>query len=150
MRKNQAPGPISRNESRPQVVRRLIALLRQAHDHECELVVFPECALTSFFPHRWIDDQSQIDLYFERSLPSADAQPLFDEAVRLGIGFCLGYAELVAEDGRLRHFNSAVLVERHGRIVGNYRKVHLPGHAEHRPWHLRERSSHSQRRSQMN
>jgi N-carbamoyl-D-amino-acid hydrolase len=126
-------GPISRNEARPQVVRRLIALLRQAHDQRCELVVFPECALTSFFPHWWSGDQSQIDLYFERSLPSADTQPLFDEAARLEIGFCLGYAELVAEAGRLRHFNSAVLVERNGQIVGHYRKVHLPGHAEHRP-----------------
>ena len=34
-------------------------------------------------------------------MPNADTQPLFDEAKRLGIGFCLGYAELErADDGR--------------------------------------------------
>ena len=34
---------------------------------------------------------------------------------------------------RIRHFNTSILVERDGTIVGKYRKVHLPGHAEHEP-----------------
>ena len=51
----------------------------------------------------------------------------------MGIAFCLGYAELTRENGRVRRFNSAVLVEADGRMVGRYRKVHLPGHADHRP-----------------
>jgi N-carbamoyl-D-amino-acid hydrolase len=78
-------------------------------------------------------DQAEIDAYFEREMPNPAVQPLFDEAKRLGIGFCIGYAELAKEDGRVRHFNTAILVERDGRIVGKYRKVHLPGHAEHDP-----------------
>ena len=45
-------GPIARAESRPHVVARLVALLRQARGHGCELAVFPELALTTFFP-RW-------------------------------------------------------------------------------------------------
>jgi predicted amidohydrolase len=49
------------------------------------------------------------------------------------MGFCLGYAELANENGRLRRFNTSILVERNGEIVGKYRKVHLPGHAEHEP-----------------
>ena len=32
-------------------------------------------------------------------MPGPDTQPLFDEARRLGIGFCLGYAELTGPDG---------------------------------------------------
>ena len=126
-------GPIHRSETRPQVLERLIGLLRQANQHGCELVVFTECALTPFFPHWWIEDQAEIDAYFETSLPGPQTQPLFDEAVRLRIGFCLGYAELVQVGDQTRRFNSAVLVERDGRIVGHYRKVHLPGHADHRP-----------------
>ena len=32
------------------------------------------------------------------------------------------------------HYNSQILVERDGTVVGTYRKVHLPGHEEHEPW----------------
>lgn len=126
-------GPIQRSESRAQVVERLIDLLRQAKQLGGELVVFPECALTPFFPHWWIESQAEIDAYFERTLPGPETQHLFDEAARLSIGFCLGYAELHHDGEQTRRFNSAVLVERDGRIVGRYRKVHLPGHADHRP-----------------
>ena len=64
------------------------------HAHGVELVVFPELALTTFFPRWFVDDIAEADHYYERSMPNADTQPLFDEAHRLGIGFCLGYAEL--------------------------------------------------------
>ncbi len=47
-------------------------------------------------------------------------------------------AGLVREaDGRKRRFNTSILVDRAGAIVGKYRKVHLPGHATYepqRPW----------------
>ena len=55
---------------------------------------------------------------------------MFDEAKKLGIGFYIGYAELTPEG---RRFNTAILVGPDGSIVGKYRKVHLPGHAEHKP-----------------
>ena len=127
-------GPIAKAGTRSQVVRRLIALLREAKAHGCDLVVFPELALTTFFPRWYFADQAEIDSYFEREMPSPETRPLFDEAQKLGIGFQLGYAELVEQDGRLRRFNTAILVDKTGRIVGKYRKVHLPGHAEHEPW----------------
>jgi hypothetical protein len=136
-------GPIGRAETRPQVVQRLLELLRAARLHGCDLVVYPELALTTFFPRWHFERQEEIDAFFERAMPSADTQPLFDEAKRLGVGFCLGYAELCEEDGRARRFNSAILVDQAGRIAGKYRKVHLPGHAEHEPWrrfqHLEKR-----------
>jgi predicted amidohydrolase len=85
-------GPIARSETRPQVVQRLIALMRQAKAVGCDLVV---------------------------------------------------YAELTQEEGRTRRFNTAILVDKSGAIVGKYRKVHLPGHAEHEPYrafqHLEKR-----------
>jgi predicted amidohydrolase len=43
-------GPIQRNECRKHTVSRLIGLLGQAKIHGCGLVVFPELALTTFFP----------------------------------------------------------------------------------------------------
>ena len=126
-------GPIARSETRGQVVARRIAQLHEAHARGCELVVFPECALTAFFPHWFIKDEAELDAWFERELPGPDTQPLFDEAARLKMGFCLGFAELAKEGGVKRRFNSCVLVDRQGNIVGKYRKIHLPGHADHRP-----------------
>jgi hypothetical protein len=126
-------GPIARHETRSQVVKRLLALLAEAHGRGCDLVVFPELALTTFFPRWWMEDQSEIDAFFERELPGPETRPLFDEARRLGIGFCLGYAELAVDGGRTRRFNTSVLVDRAGAIIGKYRKIHLPGHAGHEP-----------------
>ncbi len=126
-------GPIARSESRPAVVRRLIAMMREAAAMGAQVVAFPEAALTAFFPHWWIEDEAELDAWYEKSMPSPETQPLFDLARRLGIGFHLGYCELDTSARRKRRFNSAVLVDAHGEIVGKYRKIHLPGHAEHRP-----------------
>ena len=123
-------GPIHRADSRESVVRRLVDLMRQAADRGCRLVVYPELALTTFFP-RWLyDSQDEVDAWFEHEMPNAATRPLFDEAKRLGIGFHLGYAELCEEDGATRRFNTAILVGPDGAIVGKYRKIHLPGTAE--------------------
>ena len=126
-------GPTGRYESRSNVVKRMVELLRQASAAGCELLVFPEIALTSFFPRWWMEDQAEIDGFFEREMPGPETRPLFDEAARLGIGFYLGYAELAEEEGRTRRYNTSILVDREGREIGKYRKVHLPGHADHRP-----------------
>ena len=53
-------GPIQRDHSRASVVERLIVLLRQAHDHGVQLVVFPELALTTFFPRWFVDDMEVV------------------------------------------------------------------------------------------
>jgi predicted amidohydrolase len=96
-------------------------------------VVFPEAALTPFFPHWYMTDDGEIDAYFEREMPGPETRPLFDEARRLGMGFSLGYCELDETAGRRRRFNTAILVNERGEILGKYRKIHLPGHADHRP-----------------
>jgi predicted amidohydrolase len=123
-------GPIARDESREHVVARLLDLLRDAHSRGAELVVFPELALTTFFPRWYSEDQAEIDSWFETEMPSPATKPLFDTAAELGVGFCLGYAELTP-DGH--HYNSQVLVDRDGAVVATYRKVHIPGHEEHEP-----------------
>lgn len=123
-------GPIQKADSRQAVVARLLALLDQAAARRCDLVVFTELALTTFFPRWYMTDPAEIDSYFEREMPSAATRPLFERAREHGIAFKLGYAELTPEG---RRFNSAILVGRDGRIIGKYRKVHLPGHAAFDP-----------------
>lgn len=136
-------GPISRTDTRSQAVSRMVDLLHRAKDRGCTAVVFPELALTTFFPRWYFEDQAEIDAFFETEMPGPETRPLFDAAARLGIGFYLGYAELAVQDGRTRHFNTSIIVDQSGRIVGKYRKVHLPGHMEHEPWrafqHLEKR-----------
>src|SRR6202035_2701457 len=85
-------GPIHLADSRAAVVRRLVALLREAHGSGARFVVFPELALTTFFPRWWMTDEGEIDRYFEREMPSHETRPLFDLAQELGVGFYLGYA----------------------------------------------------------
>src|SRR3954464_1245294 len=104
-------GPIQRSHTRRDVVERLVAHLREAKRMGCELVVFPELTLTTFFPRWWMTDQAEIDFFFEREMPSNETAPLFNEAKRLALGFCLGYAELAHEDGRIRRFNPSIIVE---------------------------------------
>ena len=126
-------GPVSRSESRGDAVERLLALMRQAHSHDCDLVVFTEVALVPFFAHWYMTDPDEIDAYFEREMPGPETQLLFDEAARLQIGFHLGYAELVSDELGNRHYNTSVLVDRDGSVIGKYRKIHLPGYEEYRP-----------------
>ena len=126
-------GPIQRAESRAYVVERLCALMRKAHERGCDLVVYPELALTTFFPRWYMEDQDEVDTWFERSMPNNETQKLFNLAAELEIAFHLGYAELTEEDGETHRYNTAILVDKAGDIVGKYRKVHLPGHVEFDP-----------------
>ncbi len=131
-------GPIAKSETRKDTVGRLIAMMREAKSRGADLIVFTELGLTTFFPRGLIEDEAELDSYYETEMPGPATQPLFEEAKKLGIGFYLGYAELVREANRKRRFNTAILVDRSGTIVGEYRKVHLPGHAAPQPGRIHQ------------
>ena len=121
-------GPIQKADSRQAVVARMLDLMRQAEG--CDLIVYPELALTTFFPRWYSEDRGEADIWFEREMPSTATRPLFKEAKRVAMAMSFGYAELTP-DGH--HFNTSILVDKAGVIVGKYRKVHLPGHDEFDP-----------------
>jgi len=85
----------------------MLSLMERAHGNGVDLIVFPELALTTFFPRWYMEDQAAIDAMFERATPSNETRPLFEAAARLRMDFYLGYAELTP-DGR--HFNTSILV----------------------------------------
>jgi predicted amidohydrolase len=128
-------GPIARDETRKEVVERQIDLLQRAHRLGAGLVVFPELALTTFFPRWYVADLAEVDDRYETAFPSGDTRPLVDEAVRLGVGFALGYAERVVDDhgGTTHRYNSMSLVAPDGSVIGTHRKIHVPGHEHHEP-----------------
>ena len=123
-------GPIQKAESRQAVVARMLALMDEAKAQGCDLIVYPELTLTTFFPRWYIEDQAEIDQWFEREMPNAATRPLFERAREHGMGMSFGYAELTPDGHR---FNTCILTDKAGRILGKYRKVHLPGHAEYDP-----------------
>ena len=123
-------GPIQKDEPRSDVVRRMLALMDEAKRAGADLIVFPELTLTTFFPRWYMEDPAEIDGWFEREMPNAATRPLFERAAGYGMGMYLGYAELTPNG---HHFNTSIITDRTGAIVGKYRKVHLPGHVEFDP-----------------
>ena len=123
-------GAIQRADSRARVVARMIDLLEAAAAKGVTMLVYPELALTTFFPRWYMTDQAEVDSWFETAMPNAATAPLFARARDLQVAITFGYAELTPEG---RHFNTSILTDRKGAIVGRYRKVHLPGHDQYEP-----------------
>lgn len=122
-------GPVARDDDRADVVERLVAMMRSAAGRGADLVVYPELALTTFFP-RWHVPLADADHWYETEMPGPATKPLWDEAVRLGVGFHLGYARRTP-DGRRQ--NVAHLVGPDGATIGVFAKVHIPGHRDPEP-----------------
>ncbi len=128
-------GPIARDESKSEVVDRLMVMLREAGEQGVDLLVYPELAMTTFFPRWFVEDPAEFDHYYHREMPDPDTKPLFDEAKRLGIGFALGYAEIHTDDQGVDHrYNTYILMDGEGDMVAKFRKIHIPGHAQYEPW----------------
>jgi predicted amidohydrolase len=121
-------GPNQKADPREAILRRMISMLDRAADAGADIVVFPELALTTFFPRWFHEDRAEADIWFETQMPGPATQALFDRARRRGIAMHLGYAEKTAEG---RHFNTSILVDKSGAVIGKYRKVHLPGHVDY-------------------
>ena len=57
-------GPIQKDETRHQVVARMIALRDKAHADGAQFIVYPELTLTTFFPRYYMEDQAEVDAWF--------------------------------------------------------------------------------------
>ncbi|MBI3978410.1 MAG: carbon-nitrogen hydrolase family protein [Chloroflexi bacterium] len=98
---------------------RMAALLDQASAERVDLLSFPELSLTPYFCVRNTRDYEH---YFEPP-DNPYAQHVVDRARDLGIAVVLPFGE---RDG-IHYFNTAFVADREGRVVGKYRKVHIPG-----------------------
>ena len=124
-------GPIHLETPREETIESMIKLLQEAHTNKAQLVVYPECAFTTFFPRHLINDQARLDSYFEHGdhiINATNTKALFDEAKKLGIDIQVGFAERTSEG---IGYNTAVYYSaKSDRIISKYRKVHLPGTKE--------------------
>lgn len=133
-------GPIQLATPRDQVIQRMLKLLDQAATLRVRLVVFPELALTTFFPRHFIEDPEELSSYFESEsesepnalLTSPRTKPLFAKASSLQIDIAFGYAERwTGNDGKTTSYNTMVYYSAaENAILSKYRKVHLPGTVE--------------------
>ena len=72
-------GPIQKADSRQAVVARMLDLIDAGQGRRsADLIVYPELALTTFFPRWYMTDQAEVDAWFEREMPNAATRPLFE------------------------------------------------------------------------
>ncbi|WP_339561468.1 nitrilase-related carbon-nitrogen hydrolase, partial [Pseudomonas sp. EA_65y_Pfl1_P113] len=64
-------------------------LLDEAKRKGADLIIYPELALTTFFPRWYMEDQAEVDTWFEKTMPNEAVQPLFDRAAQHGIAMYL-------------------------------------------------------------
>ena len=131
-------GPTQRFDPGPVVVQRLIKLMEQAAQENCDLVVFPELALTAFFPRWVLVTVAEIDAFFERSMPSAETQLLLSVLGTFRSDFV--WATLNASR---RGNECAATTPRSCSIdpvawSAGSRKVHLPEQSEPDPRHTHQ------------
>jgi N-carbamoyl-D-amino-acid hydrolase len=113
-------GPNQDGTPREAIVERMLALLDGAVREGVELIVYPEMALTTYFPKKVRRD---FDQFFETEVPPKALEPLLRRAAETRVAVHVGFCEKA--DGN--YFNTALLTDRDGRLCGTFRKIHLPG-----------------------
>jgi predicted amidohydrolase len=107
-------------EEKKEVVGRMERLMIEAAEQRVDMLGFPELGLTQFFPNRLERDSER---WFD-VLPGPLTERLFGIAREAGIVVAFPYAE---RDG-ISSYNSALVIDADGRVLGKYRKVHIPAY----------------------
>ncbi|MGG5807838.1 carbon-nitrogen hydrolase family protein [Falsiroseomonas sp. CW058] len=111
-------GPVLDPDDMRPGVEAACAMVERAATQGVEVICFSELFLTPFFPNRL---EARFDHWF-LTLPDPRVQPLLDAAKRHRMAMIFPFGE---RDGR-QYFNSAAVIGRDGRILGTYRKTHIP------------------------
>jgi len=93
-------------------------LEKAAKEYEAELVVFPESITTGFTPN--MDREDFYELLEE--VPGKHTEKIQRLSKELGVHVVFPLYERGKEKGEI--FNSSVLIDDRGEILGNYRKTH--------------------------
>ncbi len=95
------------------------ALVRQARDLGADLILLQELFATPYFC------QGQLHEFFALARPFQD-NPVITHfsrvAAELGVVLPISYFERAGQ----AHFNSLAIIDADGRVLGNYRKSHIP------------------------
>ncbi|MDD5014019.1 MAG: hypothetical protein PHW73_02810 [Atribacterota bacterium] len=117
------PTPVkleSVNKDKDLIVKRLTSLIKDAAKKGVNIACTTELSLTPFFCRELIRKND----YFFDHLPSPLIEPLVAEAKKNHISLILAYAE---KEG-IKYYNSALVFDTDGTMLGKYRKVHIPAY----------------------
>jgi predicted amidohydrolase len=114
-----AAGQLGPSGTKRENADRMCALLDRAGKAGVQLVGFPELSLTPYF---CLENTREYEQYFE-PVDNPYLGQILGHAKELGIAVIVPFGEV---DG-IRFFNSSVVVNQEGTIVGRYRKIHIPG-----------------------
>src|SRR5262245_25981025 len=123
-------GAVHRFDDRADTINRLVRLLEKAASGGAQVVLFPECTFTTFFPRHFFANGTELESFFEHGdvTTAENTRGIFDKAKELGIDICIGFAE-ATDDGE--HYNACVYYHaKTGSVLSKYRKIHLPGDFE--------------------
>jgi beta-ureidopropionase len=109
-------GPSGTKEENATRMRGLVDRAAEAGAH---VVAFPELSLTPYFP---IKNERGYEQYFE-PVNNPYLVSVLEHAGRRGIASVIPFAE---RDG-IQLFNSCVIADATGKVLGRYRKIHIPG-----------------------
>jgi beta-ureidopropionase len=109
-------GPSGTKEENATRMRGLVDRAAEAGAH---VVAFPELSLTPYFP---IKNERGYEQYFE-PVNNPYLVSVLEHAGRRGIASVIPFAE---RDG-IQLFNSCVVADSAGKVLGRYRKIHIPG-----------------------
>ena len=121
----QLSGPVkvdpdTAEKDKAKVVKRLLRLIKHAAKQDVNIACTTELCLTPFFCKKLIRNND----YLFDTLPSPLIEPLTEEAKKNNIALILAYAE---KDG-IKRYNSAMVFDTDGAVIGKYRKVHIPAY----------------------
>jgi predicted amidohydrolase len=121
----QLSGPVkiepdTAEKDKAAVVERLLKLLQQAAKEDVRIACTTELCLTPFFCRQLIRNND----YLFDALPSPLIEPLTDETKKSDMALIFAYAE---RDG-IKRYNSSMIFDTDGTILGKYRKVHIPAY----------------------
>lgn len=90
-------GAVHRTSPRAETLARMIKLLEDAAAQGAEVVLFPETTFTTFFPRYLLEDEAELESFFEHGdvTTAANTKPLFDKATELGVDISLGMLRMM-------------------------------------------------------
>lgn len=89
-------GAVHRTSPRPETLGRMLKLLEDAASQAAEVVLFPETTFTTFFPRYLIEDEAELQSFFEHGdvTTAPNTKPLFDRAKELDVDISVGMSRI--------------------------------------------------------